>query len=446
MNMGNNWLNISRIALISGTIVYILAQLVFGEGFDKPIQELLKSFAIYQLYAFVLTFSNGLFFDYFRRKYPESVYLKKAMILKFFGSLIISGIALVLLRFVVIVGFYGGEPSSFLNNSKGYFWFGLTITTIVTLMFYVFYYFKISNEKKVTQYQVVAKTETAKYESLKSQLDPHFLFNSLNVLTSLISENPDLAEKFTTKLSRVYRYVLEQKSKDLIPLKEELDFAQSYMELLKVRFEDAIQFKLPHTISNEDFKIVPLSLQILLENAVKHNVISNENPLIITIEEDEGALVVTNNLKEKSNLGHSTKVGLKNIKERYSLITKRAVEIENDQGEFKVKIPLLTQKVKIMKIDSTREAKYLKAREQVDEIIGFYSSLIAYCLVIPFLIFIWYKFTPHTIQWFWFPMFGWGIGLVFQWLKAFNYNPIFGKNWEQKKIKELMNEDDKYWQ
>lgn len=442
-----SWVNISKAALIVGTVVFIIGQFVFGNGFNQPMTETLKTFAIYQLYAFVLTAANGFYFDFFRKKYPESSHLVKALVIKFFGSLVVSTLALVVLRFIVVVFISGNAPGSFLDNSKLYFWFGITITTIITLIFYVFYYFKISNEVKVTEYKVVAKTETAKYESLKSQLDPHFLFNSLNVLTSLIGENPEMAEKFTTKLSKVYRYVLEQKSKDIIPLTEELEFARTYMDLLKMRFEDAIQFHLPEKASDEELKIVPLSLQILLENAVKHNVISNENPLQIDIYEENGYLVITNNLKQKISLPNSTKIGLKNIKERYSLITKKEVKISNVNNEFTVKIPLLTQKIKIMKIDKTRESKYLKARQQVDEIKGFYGSLISYCIVIPFLIFIWYRFTPHTLQWFWFPMFGWGIGLVFQGLRAFNYNPILGKNWEQKKIKELMENDDKqYWE
>ena len=121
-------------------------------------------------------------------------------------------------------------------------------------------------------------------------------------------------------------------------------------------------------------------------------------------------------------------------------------------NQFVVKLPLLTQKTKTMKIsnsnsNSNQNTKYIRAVERVEEIKGFYSSLIAYCIVIPFLIFIYFKYSPHTIQWFWFPAFGWGIGLIFQGFKAFNYNPILGSDWEDRKIQEYMNEDDKqYWE
>ncbi|HCY97932.1 MAG TPA: histidine kinase, partial [Polaribacter sp.] len=118
---------------------------------------------------------------------------------------------------------------------------------------------KNSVKQESTKQEIVAKTETAKFESLKNQLDPHFLFNSLNVLTSLIGENPQQAERFTTKLSKVYRYVLEQRNKDLVPIEEELKFAKTYMELLGMRFEEAVQFNIPDTISNNELKIVPLS-------------------------------------------------------------------------------------------------------------------------------------------------------------------------------------------
>ena len=123
------------------------------------------------------------------------------------------------------------------------------------------------------------------------------------------------------------------------------------------------------------------------------------------------------------------------------------MQIGVEKGDFIARIPLLTQKIKMMKTDINEETKYYRAKKRVEEIKGFYASLIAYCMVIPFLIFIWFRFTPHTIQWFWFPMFGWGFGLLFQGMHAFGYNPIFGKDWEERKVREFMKEDDKqYWE
>ena len=296
---------------------------------------------------------------------------------------------------------------------------------------------KNSVKQESTKQEIVAKTETAKFESLKNQLDPHFLFNSLNVLTSLISENPQQAERFTTKLSKVYRYVLEQRNKDLVPIEEELKFAKTYMELLGMRFEEAVQFNIPDNISNNELKIVPLSLQLLLENAVKHNVVSTSKPLTINIYEEGSYLIITNNVNPKEAIGKSTKVGLQNIADRYGLITDKGVKIENNNKTFKVSLPLLYKMNNMMYRDDLENSKYVRAVKRVEKLKEFYQNIASYCIVIPFLIFINLRFSPG-FHWFWFPMFGWGIGLTFHFLEVNNYNVFLGKNWEEKKIEQLM--------
>jgi two-component system LytT family sensor kinase len=299
---------------------------------------------------------------------------------------------------------------------------------------------KNSVKQESTKQEIVAKTETAKFESLKNQLDPHFLFNSLNVLTSLIGENPTQAERFTTKLSKVYRYVLEQRNKDLVPIEEELKFAKTYMELLGMRFEDAVKFNIPDSISNDALKIVPLSLQLLLENAVKHNVVSSSKPLTINIYEEGNYLIIENNINPKEAIGKSTKVGLQNIADRYGLITDKGVKIENNNQTFKVSLPLLYKMNNMMYTDDLENSKYLRAVEKVEKLKDFYQNLASYCIVIPFLIFINLRFSPG-FYWFWFPIFGWGMGLAFHFLEVNNYNIFLGKNWEDRKIKEMMKED-----
>ena len=302
---------------------------------------------------------------------------------------------------------------------------------------------KNSVKQESTKQEIVAKTETAKFESLKNQLDPHFLFNSLNVLTSLIGENPKQAERFTTKLSKVYRYVLEQRNKDLVPIEEELKFAKTYMELLGMRFEEAVQFNIPDTISNNELKIVPLSLQLLLENAVKHNVVSTSKPLTINIYEEGGYLIIANNVNPKEAIGKSTKVGLQNIADRYGLITDKGVKIENNNKLFRVSLPLLIKMNTMMYTDDLENSKYVRALEKVEKLKEFYQNLASYCIVIPFLIFINLRFSPG-FYWFWFPIFGWGMGLAFHFLEVNNYNIFLGKNWEDRKIKEMMKEDKNY--
>ncbi|REE79827.1 hypothetical protein BX611_2725 [Lutibacter oceani] len=439
-----------KISLIIAIILFVFERLVFNGGFNLPVNELLKVFGIHFMYAFVLSSINGFFYKFLETKFSWKDHSQKRLIIGAFGSVALTMLGLSLLRFITLIVILGKPIEAFLNDeyAKNYYLFGLIVTLFVSLIFHAIFFYKALTEKKVKEQQIVAKTETAKYESLKSQIDPHFLFNSLNVLTSLISENPKQAEKFTTKLSKVYRYVLEQKSKDLIDLDEELQFAKAYMELLKMRFEDAVTFEIPEKASNPEFKIIPLSLQLLLENTIKHNVVSEGNPLKVTIKEENGYLIITNNYNPKTTIEQGTRVGLKNIIDRYNLITLKKVYVEKQVEKFTVKLPLLTQKTTIMKTSENIESsKYLRAVERVEEIKGFYSNLIAYCIVIPFLIFIYFKYTPYTIQWFWFPMLGWGLGLIFQGFKAFAYNPFLGRDWEERKIKEYMNEDNKqYWE
>ena len=441
---------ILKISVILAAFIFVIERLVFHNfRFNLPISEMVKTISIHFMYAFVLTSLNAYFFYYLETKYSWKENSKKRLFFGAVGSITLTMLGLTFLRFITLIVILGRSIDEFLYDSSAvaYYTFGLVITLIVSLVFHAIFFYKALSEKKVVEQQIVAKTETAKYESLKSQIDPHFLFNSLNVLTALIGENPKQAEKFTTKLSKVYRYVLEQKNKDLIDLDEELLFAKTYMELLKMRFENAVTFEIPEKASNPELKIIPLSLQLLLENTIKHNVVSEENPLIVKIIEEDGYLIITNNYNPKTIVEKGTKVGLRNIVDRYDLITLKEVSVVKTGQEFIVKLPLLTQKTKIMKTSENIESsKYIKAVERVEEIKGFYSSLIAYCLVIPFLIYINLTYVPQ-FHWFWFPIMGWGMGLTFQAFKAFAYNPFLGSGWEERKIQEYMNEDKKqYWE
>lgn len=181
-------------------------------------------------------------------------------------------------------------------------------------------------------------------ESLKNQVNPHFLFNCLNTLSALIHEDTDAAEKFILKLTNVYRYVLEQKDKSLVRLSDELEFMRSFFFLQKIRFGDNIYLKESETqASILNYYIPPLALQLLLENAIKHNIISKEKPLHIEVSVDEELyLVVKNNYQKKDSSNTSPGIGLNNLKERYSLITSRMPEFTIVSDYFVAKIPLVS--------------------------------------------------------------------------------------------------------
>lgn len=435
------------IAFFIGCAVFIVANLI-SNGFQyNSASDFLIEFGFYQLYAFVLGYSNMFFFDYLEHRQWKKTDTVKRVVIGVLGSVIITLIGLFLLRTLTAVTVDGQTFTSFLENERwGNYAFGLWATLTVVVIFHIIYFYNKYQQNRIKEQKVIAGTASAKFDALKNQLDPHFLFNSLNVLTSLIEENPDNAQRFTTSLSKVYRYVLEQKDKELVTVDEELQFAKTYMSLLKMRFEDSIVFEMPKQALNPESKVVPLSLQLLLENAVKHNTVTSSKPLYIKIYEDGNNLVVQNNLQPKQIVKKSSGVGLNNIMQRYDLLTNKKVLIHKEASRFAVSIPMLTKQISVMRTQTSipMDDVYMRARNHVDELKGFYYSLISYCLVIPFLIFINYK-TFWGYQWFWFPMFGWGLGLSIQAFRVFVSNRFLGNSWENRKMDEFMREEDKNW-
>jgi LytS/YehU family sensor histidine kinase len=179
-------------------------------------------------------------------------------------------------------------------------------------------------------------------EGLKNQVNPHFLFNSLNTLTYLIPENSEKSVHFVQQLSKVYRYILEIRDKKLILLEEELNFLNAYTFLLKERFGKNLHIKIDIPEVHLNDKIIPLSLQILFENAIKHNIISSEKPLFMEVFIENGnKLIVKNNLQKKNQVMNSTKLGLQNIKNRYRFFSEKEVEVIVTQESFIVILPMI---------------------------------------------------------------------------------------------------------
>lgn len=180
------------------------------------------------------------------------------------------------------------------------------------------------------------------FEMLKNQVNPHFLFNSLNTLSSLIYTNQDTAAKFVRQLARVYRYVLENRDKEVISLKEELTFLQSFIYLIHLRFSENLKVEIDIPEKMQHKLIAPMTLQMLIENAIKHNIVSHKKPLTIQIYADMfDHITVTNNLQKKEVREYSSNIGLKNISSRYGFITDRKIIIEENRDYFKVRVPLL---------------------------------------------------------------------------------------------------------
>jgi len=429
-------LKIVTVGILIGTILFLIA-LAFSVITNGTIVfdlELMRVLGYYIMYSVPLTFVNGYFFNFINTR-TWTKFKKFKFLIGLLGSVFLTLVTLVVVRAIHKVVLERNTFNEFITSENSVFYFSaLLATLVITLFFHALYFYKELQEKKVKEQQVIAGTASAKFESLKNQIDPHFLFNSLNVLNSLIEENPENAQKFTTSLSRIYRYVLEQKDKELVSVEEELAFARTYMDLLSMRFENSLFYEVPKTLLNPEARVVPLSLQLLLENAIKHNTVSESKPLHIRIYEEGNYLVIENNFQKKEVLNPRKGVGLANIINRYHIVTNRKVIIDQNSDKFQVKLPVLTQKISVMETLATSENNaYFKAKERVKEIKEFYGHLISYCIVIPFLIFINY-YTYWKFQWFWFPLFGWGLGLTIHAFSIFGY----GSNWEERKIAEIM--------
>jgi two-component system, LytTR family, sensor kinase len=178
------------------------------------------------------------------------------------------------------------------------------------------------------------------YDNLKNQLNPHFLFNSLTSLNSLISEDQELASQYLKHLSRVYRYLLE--NREFVSLKQELEFLENYKFLIKMRHGDALLIYTDIPADKYDFQIIPVTLQNLIENALKHNIINGENPLTIRIYSDDSYLCVSNNLQRKKTVENSNRQGLENLKNLYQYLSTEKVSVTETPDSFTVRIPLLT--------------------------------------------------------------------------------------------------------
>jgi sensor histidine kinase YesM len=430
-----------RALFISILIFIVLTIIPVVNGGKVAFDNHLKvNFLYTMLYGMTLYYVNAILFMYLDSVFKNNRYAVKRLVIGFLSSFVLSLFVIFLLRVFEDVIIEENTLSAFLKEEQPSNYIVASIVSFVVLLgIHALYFYKAYNENKVKEQKIIAGTASAKFESLKNQIDPHFLFNSLNVLSSLIEENPENAQRFTTSLSKIYRYVLEQKDKDLVSVDEELAFAKTYMNLLKMRFENSLFYELPTSIINPEAKVVPLSLQLLLENTVKHNVVSEKRPLHIRIFVENGYLVVENDYQKKEVLQDRKGVGLQNIINRYGIITERKVLIGQNEKVFTVKIPILTKQISVMETttDYNENNAYFRAKKRVEELKGFYGNLISYCIVIPFLIFINLRYSPQY-QWFWFSAGGWGFGLIMHALKVFGYS----SNWEERKIQEILNKED----
>ncbi len=409
---------------------------------EKTIENFGLTILISSMYSFILGGGNGLINDFLNKKFPWSEATTKRAIISIVAILITNIILVYFCNYINFVVFQKAATTEeyFLGKYNFINWFTINIALLISAFLHAKGFMeelKKATKKEVVEQKLIAKSANAQLESLKNQLDPHFLFNSLNVLSSLIDENPVQAQKFTASMSKIYRYVLEQKDKELVSVEDEVEFAQIYCDLLKTRFEDSVDFIFDVNEADAKKFVVPLSLQLLLENCIKHNLATSSKPLLIKIFSQGDQLCIENNLQVREQIKESAGIGLANIVQRYALLTQRNVFIEKSEDYFKVKLPMLSHKPQVVnEIEETKNDSYERAHKRVKEIKSFYANLISYCIVIPFLV-IFNLITSPNHLWFYLPMLGWGIGIIAHGMTVF----AIGKNWEDRKIKELMEKE-----
>jgi sensor histidine kinase YesM len=324
---------------ILGLLVPNLSGLITNRLYSYP--ELLACYAYFILIALLIWQGNVWFMYFIRKKYTWSYrQYHKIVISLFLVNIVYSGTLSMLLLHLwkMFARETYGQDGPVVNTSLIIIIAACFITNIYEILF-------LNREMEHSQSRVeqlnIAKAQ-AELEALKNQIDPHFIFNSLNTLSFLITRDPLNARLYNDTLAKVYRYILSNKEKDMVLLREEIEFISNYFYLLKIRFGEAISMVIEITdLSSEDFLIPPISMQALVENAIKHNEFNDKTPLTISVSISSNYVIVKNIINPKNYPNPTSKIGLGNLDHRYKLLTKRNIIIENNFKSFSVKLPII---------------------------------------------------------------------------------------------------------
>ena len=340
LGFNDRWFMIIGIPLLGLSTIYVFNVITA----ELTTVELIISFVITLFFSSCDWVINRTILIRLRKLFPGLKDSVKRVTLLFIATLIT----------VVFVDFVGVSIATLLSENVSYDFLErvrslvviVFLTTMIMAIYEAIYFFVLLKKSVREEEQAKQAIIQAKLDSFRNQAQPHFFFNTLNTLRDIIDQNPkEDAKQFVDKLSDMYRFLLESGNTNLISLKEELKFSKAYIHIQSERFGENLRlnWNLPETVL--DKLIAPMSLQLLLENAIKHNVISRSRPLEINVIVEDDYIVVTNKIEKKSTQLPSTKMGLKNIEKRYALISERPVEIVNDGNLFSVSLPLLNESI-----------------------------------------------------------------------------------------------------
>jgi two-component system LytT family sensor kinase len=325
---------------------FIIPIIFFRMGFGREPYFTLNIYLNTLIITTVIWLGNRYIMIWSRKRYPDFEDVRKRLTVQSLTMLAYTLVANNMCGFILdacgMKEFHvNGHPHSLtdvltMSNAAAIFC-SLTVVAI-----YESIYFMNELKKSVEEKEKLKRENLhAQLDALRTQVNPHFLFNNLNTLSSIIPEDPKRAVDFVQQLAKVYRHILEVKDEKSIDLKEELDVLKAYAFLLKTRFGDNLDITISVPDEKLSKKIIPLSLQILMENAIKHNIVSSEKPLKIDVYAMNGRLVVNNNLQKKNQVNESTGIGLENIRNRYKLLSDKQVEVTESGANFTVSIPLI---------------------------------------------------------------------------------------------------------
>ena len=324
---------------------FVIPFVFFGLRFQKPPYFTLTIFLTTFIITAVIWIGNRYIMIWARRRYPQFEQVRRRMLIQ---SLVMLGYTIIATNFLGYLLHdycnlaYNGYPGHtaqdiIINSNNAAIFSSLTLVAIYESIYFMNELRESIEEKELLKRESLQ----AQLNALKTQVNPHFLFNNLNTLTSVIPDNPKQAVDFVQQLSKVYRHILEVKDEKTIPLKDELDVLKAYAFLLKTRFGNNLDINIDVADGKMQKKIVPLSLQLLMENAIKHNIVSSDKPLKIDVYAVNGTLIVSNNLQKKNQVLESTGIGLDNIRNRYKLLSDKIVEVTESNTNFTVAIPLI---------------------------------------------------------------------------------------------------------
>lgn len=323
-NKHKYWLIIfAGLVVFLASVIYLIQLPAYRTSFS--LSEFLGSVALCLPFMVITIYIDYRFVDYFNASLWQSRSL--------WVRIIVEGLVTVTLALIVL--FIGNLPfKPIFDVPRESIVISILFNSFAVLL--IEFYVNSRNSHELQKEYIKMQ-----YRQLKSQINPHFLFNSLHVLVSLINKDSDRASEYVKKLSEVYRYVLTYDMKDLVTLREELDFIENYMEILILRFGEGLSFKTEVGKDCLSYHIPPMTLQLLVENAVKHNVATPSHPLVIQVSTDDGMLCVSNNVNLRNYVESSNGIGLNNLNEKYRLLANQEIRVSVDSSVYIVKLPLI---------------------------------------------------------------------------------------------------------